>query len=242
MDRDHILAEIRRTAEANGGKPLGRGRFAAETGIQEHDWRGRYWARWNDALHEAGFPPNTLQGRYDDERLLDALVGEIRRLGRMPTSSELTLRRREDPTVPSYSVFERHLGPKATWPHRVAVYCRERSELADVQAIIEPLVAEDAAVSEVVADQIEAPEFGFVYLIKSGRFYKIGRANSTGRRTYELAIQLPEPVKLVHEIRTDDPAGIEQYWHTRFRDRHKNGEWFELTPADVSAFKRRRFQ
>jgi hypothetical protein len=34
--------EIRRTAEANGGTPLGKSRFAAETGVREHDWSGRY--------------------------------------------------------------------------------------------------------------------------------------------------------------------------------------------------------
>jgi len=40
FSRDHILAEIRRTAAANGGVPLGRSRFATETGIREHDWSG----------------------------------------------------------------------------------------------------------------------------------------------------------------------------------------------------------
>jgi hypothetical protein len=83
--------------------------------------------------------------------------------------------------------------------------------------------------------------FGFVYLIRSGRYYKIGRSNAAGRRHYELAIQLPEKALKVHEIRTDDPIGIEAYWHNRFAARRRNGEWFDLAAADISAFRRRKF-
>jgi hypothetical protein len=80
-----------------------------------------------------------------------------------------------------------------------------------------------------------ARRLGYAYLMKAGRFYKIGRTNALGRRERELVIRLPEPAKVIHSIKTDDPGGIEEYWHRRFQDRRKNGEWFELTAQGLAA-------
>jgi hypothetical protein len=94
---------------------------------------------------------------------------------------------------------------------------------------------------EIGSDESEEKDFGSAYLVKAGRYYKVGRSNAADRREYELASQLPERPKLVHQIRIDDPVGIEEYWHKRFANKRKNGEWFGLSASNAKAFTRRKF-
>lgn len=239
MDKQHILDEIRRTAEANGGRALGRERFEKETGIRESDWRGKFWARWNDAVGEAGLAPNQLNAAHDEDVLMSKLVELIRELGRYPTTSEMQLKRRRDPDFPAQRVYERRHGTKAEQVQRVIAYCAAQGDLEDVIALCEPFAQQ--VVESDAGEQGGDTALGFVYLAKSGRYYKIGRSNAVGRREYELGIQMPEKLTTVHAIKTDDPAGIESYWHRRFADRRKNGEWFQLSTEDVKVFKRRKF-
>jgi Meiotically up-regulated gene 113 len=100
-------------------------------------------------------------------------------------------------------------------------------------AVSKPLLGADVRGSAPTA-------VGYLYIFKHGtrREYKIGRTKNSLRREGELGIQLPEKLTPVHHIKTDDPAGIESYWHTRFATKRKEGEWFALAPDDVRAFKR----
>lgn len=238
MTKQHIIDEIIRTAEKNGGRPLGVKRFFSETGIKQSDWYGKYWARWGDAVKEAGYLPNELQGAFDSDWLIEQLITFIKELGRFPASGDLRMREKTNSTFPSHSTFLR-LGKKAEMVEKILNYCRDRSEHDDVISICEKVSRSEKGDDE--PEDTEEPDFGFVYLIRSGPYYKIGRSNSAGRREYELSIQLPEKVITEHVIKTDDPAGIEAYWHRRFKEKRKGGEWFELAAKDIKAFKRRKF-
>jgi hypothetical protein len=239
MDKTYILQEIRRTAEANGGEALGRKRFESETGIKQYEWYGKFWARWNDAIREAGFAPNQLQKAYDKVDLLAKYAELAKELGRLPSGGDLRLECRADHEFPTHTTFPNRFGAKLDLVQQLAEFCRTRKGYEAVLHYCEQYPAGGACVSNSTAPEPE--KMAVVYLIRAGRYYKIGRSNAAGRREYELAIQLPEKPKTIHVIRTDDPTGIEAYWHKRFAEKRKNGEWFELDASDVVAFKRRKF-
>lgn len=237
MTKQEMLREIQRTARANGGLPLGRKTFELHTGIRYADWFGRFWKSWGDAVREAGLEPNTLNQRMGDDALLERYATLTRELGRVPVKGDLRLKRTEDPSFPSDKVFER-FGAKAQLGVRVRDFCVSVGGFDDVLPLLptnQPTVTESRPAEATTPD-------GYVYLLKSGRYYKFGRTNAVGRREREFAVQLPQDSRTVHSIKTDDPRGIEEYWHNRFADKRVRGEWFNLNAADLTAFKRRKFQ
>jgi len=239
MRKEHILSEIKRTAEENGGNPLGINKFFAATGIKKEDWYGKYWTKWSDAQTEAGYEPNTLQVPYDEEWLIEQLAIFIREIGKYPTKPELKMKCFNSKGFPDVSTFYKRLGSKSQMACKVVHFCDNTNGFDDVKILADKHCKEGTDVEPVVDDA--DIDFGFVYLMKSGKYYKIGRSNSTGRRNYELNVQMPEDVILIHEIKTDDPVGIEAYWHQRFSEQRKKGEWFLLSAKDVGAFMRRKF-
>ena len=240
ITKEHILSEIKRTAEDNGGKPLGRMRFEKETGIKEYDWYGKYWSRWSGAVSEAGYSPNRFNLSYDDDYLLKKLVELITELRSFPTNPEIRLKSHQDEDFPNQTTFRTHFGTKSELIQAVLTYC-ETHNVEDRIVEICKVASGKAARPKPRELPEEQGEFGFVYLMKSGKNFKIGWSSSAERREYELKIQLPEKLELVHKIPTDDPVGIEKYWHNRFKDKRKGGEWFELSSSDVKAFRRRKF-
>lgn len=232
MTREEILDEIRQLSE--GGRAPGRERFVRETGISEYQIN-RFWPRWSDAVAEAGLRRNEMQAAYTDGVLMSSLVTLIRHLGKFPAKGDMLVRRNRDPTFPSEKVFSRY-GGKADLVERVSAYAREQG-FDDVVAICEGTLVPKRPVEN--ADR--ETRFGWVYLI-SGRKgeYKIGHSTDAEKRVGQLATGSAVQLTIVHAIKTDDPAGVEAYWHRRLAAKRMrpDGEWFRLSAAEVNAFKR----
>ena len=230
IHKDKVIHEIQVLAAQSGGTPPGQRRFASETGIKDHEWQ-RYWARWGDALIEAGFKPNEKTSAISEEELLEKLAMLARELGHFPAKREISLRSNKDPKFPSVTPF-RKLGGQKLLMTRLFEYASSKAYNDVVEMCREIPAEKKIALAE---PKIST---GFVYLMKSGRYYKIGRTVSVGNRERQLAIKIPIPPKTIHSIETDDPVGIESYWHKRFEAKRGEGEWFDLSHEDVNAFKR----
>jgi hypothetical protein len=233
--RDEILSEIKRLANSSGGQPPGVRAFERATGITEGTWRGLYWARWSDALKDAGFEPNQWQGKSEANFIFEKFIDAARHYKRLPTSMELRMYRRTRADFPNEKTLHMYFGSKAKLLSNLRSWVADKPSYGDVMEML----GKGAEADETNSTK---PNEGLVYLIRSGPHYKIGRSDELERRVKEIRIALPEAATLIHSIRTDDPAGIEAYWHRRFAEHRANGEWFKLTNADVVAFKRRKYQ
>lgn len=73
---------------------------------------------------------------------------------------------------------------------------------------------------------------GFVYVMESGGYYKIGWSLQPPTRRAHIQSANPLPVTLIGVI--EGSRTIEAEWHEAFADKRVRGEWFALTEEDVA--------
>lgn len=237
MNKETMLNEMRRIAKELGTDTLGKTNFANMSGITEGSWLGKYWASWSDAVNEAGLKPGLMTAAHDKHLLLESLAALTQKLGHFPTAPELKMEKIRNRDFPNHNVFGR-LGNKSAMIEQLRQYAATKDEHSGLFSL---LPARVVSMQEGPIEPIgSALTEGYVYMLKLGKHYKIGKTYSVPRRHREITLALPERPDVVHSIRTDDPDGIEVYWHRRFAKKRTNGEWFALGPEDVRAFIQRK--
>jgi len=234
--KEKIVGAYHRLVKEHGGTLIGERIFRRETGFSHHYWKGGYWRSWSAFQADAGYEPNSSTEKTPDDIILRRFTELALERNEIPSEADLMLKRKEDPSFPSKATYRRW-GSRDALLSKVADYCETDERFAPVLDLLRQGLS-NARDHRSDAGHVK----GFVYLLRSGKNYKLGRTNAVGRRLRELSIQLPQKPDTVHVIETDDPEGIEQYWHRRFSEKRQGGEWFFLTTDDVKAFKRRRFQ
>jgi hypothetical protein len=239
MNIDEYLDLVRQTAVGAGGT-IGLRAFCRSTRMSEKHYVSFGFRSWNDVLETAGVPTSKFfRPRSDEAKVAEAFVALLTRLKKWPTENEMTIERGQNREFPSLQVIRR-LSRSGVLLREVVAVCADKPDLAHVSALAVEKLQDTSA--EQTASRLQHIE-GYVYLMRSGRRYKIGFTSSPARRHREVRLELPDPTDLVHTIPTDDPQGIEAYWHRRFNDKRvRNTEFFELTGADVLAFKARKYQ
>jgi hypothetical protein len=240
VDKQQMLNEIRRTAGQNGGHALGERAFSAATGIRRNEWYPKLWPRFSAAVKDAGLVPQefSTEKDYNDDDLLEKYAKLAQKLRNSPTNADIRHQKSGGAEIANSDTYGARFGSKQKLVSRLAEYCGVRSQFADVHDLCTRYLSKssDRASVEVLPDV----EMGYVYLFRMGKYYKIGATSDLLRRGREIKTLLPEKCEVIHSLRTDDPTGIEAYWHLRFENKRREGEWFELTAKEVAAFKRRR--
>jgi len=236
--REEILSEMQRLGKEKGGKAPSEKELALNAGIKNYYWH-KYWTKISDLQKEAGFSPNTfLKIPYRHDDLCKKFTSLIRELGKWPTKAEIEVKHNKKSDFPGSTIFYKNLGNIKDLANNILEYAKGR-KYNDVIKICEEMIEryKDSDSQKVVG--VEEKTHGWVYLIKHGRFnqYRIGQTTNILRRWKENKIELPEEPKHIHTIETVDPEGVEKYWLNRFATKKMNGDWFELTSADVKEFR-----
>lgn len=212
--KEEMLNEMKRTAKENGGKPLGRTRFAKATKIRPWDW-GQYWSQYYDFVIEAGLTPNLPWTKYPEGVLEEKMVLFIREHEKVgyPTINKMRVEHIANPDFP-YTAFKKR---GRNFIRDLVRYCEKKPGYDDILEICQPDFEKlDEKEKDDVTDNSSLSE-GQVYLFKRGKYYKMGKSKDPVRRGKEIRLESPEEPILIHSFRTDDPYGVEAYWKKDLR-------------------------
>lgn len=197
LTKEEILKEIRRTTKENGGVPLGISRFRDETGISDTEWQ-RHWPRFNDAKREAGVKVTLFPNPpISDEHIFEQFVLLARELKRIPVTGELIVKHNSDFSFPSIAVFQRlfsRLGGIQNFISELLKYAENKNH-KDIVKLCKIRLEKVNIVEIEEEDTLKNESFGYVYLGKRGKHYRIGRAKDIDQRRNDHNLNQPEYFK-----------------------------------------------
>jgi hypothetical protein len=254
MDKTFFIEKVQ-DLTSEDGIPPGQRQFYKLTGLRESDWKNKHWNHWNnwgDVLEEAGYSRRIKSSAFERSHILRELASLTKKLGKFPVTVEMRREKRTNSNFPNDGTLS-SIGSRKEVLSALLAFCKEEEdEFIDLVDLLQKTTVsgsfkpESTGVEDSDGEDESKRGWGFVYLIRARDVFKIGSTRAPYRRASEIANQSAFGAELLHLISTDDPEGIERYWHSRFQPKriigtHKeSGEWFSLTNDDMKVFRRRK--
>ncbi len=143
-EKQDVLDAIRLAAQKLGHPPS-RSEFIIDSGISEYQVL-RHFPSWREAVRGAGLEPDATNIRLDDDALLQDWGEIVRKNRQIPTRHQY---RREGSFSPG--AFEKHFGPWSAIPAKFKQFAHEKSEWADVVALLPVATAKVIGASRSIA-------------------------------------------------------------------------------------------
>lgn len=234
LSKEIFLNKLRYIYKELGNNTPSEKVFFEKEGVTIYDLRRFGWSNYGEFVREAGLTPNKFDNtKYSHRQLCEMFITLIKEKNKWPTRGDLDVRHYRDNDFPDSSIFYKRLGKSKVLAESILKFTGYEDRYRDVSEICTALletITKDNPNEESITK-------GFVYLGKQHGTYKIGKSIDMNRRREDLTLLGSEPFELIHTIETDDIAGVERYWHDRFKSKRKRGEWFMLTSSDIRAFK-----
>jgi hypothetical protein len=244
-EKDEIINKLLRYSREIGDRTPGEHKFYEYAEIGIYDLHKLGWSNYRELVLDAGLTPNKFdKTKYSHEQLCRLFINVIREKGKWPTRGELEVKHYQESNFPDAGTFYNKLGLTLTGDlaRKILEYVGDKRGYKDIVDICNTFLENN--VTQEASSFIS--NVGYVYLLKStlrnATAYKIGHAKDIKNRVKQLRQPSNEEI-LIHQIKTDDPIGVEKYWHDRFESKRLypykfKDEWFKLKPSDVKAFKR----
>jgi hypothetical protein len=244
--KDELIALLRKAVDHYENRPPGEPAFYRNSGLSKEDLWKVGIRNYGDLCELAGYERNQLRGLTDRDHLLESLANLALDLDRYPDDTDRRMERRRNPNFPSQKAFLTAQKRDGSLEHQLQKWCDQRPQYAKVMDFVEARLDNQKSAPQ-RPSQAKKIVTGYVYLFRygnGGRDYKVGFSENPARRHSQISGMVPNHLRVVHVIETDDPRGIEAYWKNRFETKRVKGkeEIFRLEQADVAAFKNRKYQ
>ena len=119
---------------------------------------------------------------------------------------------------------------------RIWEWVSATSDFVEDARTLEELASAKQRIEQEIRRRTFEPD-GYIYVLRAGDYYKIGRAKNPDSRIRQLKIQLPFPVEVVYLFACEDYVAAEAYYHWLFASERVNGEWFLMEEHDLAPFR-----